>query len=128
MIIKIIITTKKKIPLRFEKIRNLISATDEKGEAFFSKIPGYGKYYLLEKRAPDGYELDLEKHYFEITDNKTKEIVLYDSKIEVKIDDEIPLNPETYDISNYFKYAFYSLLLLLLILTFIYIFNKIREE
>ena len=102
--------------------------TDEKGEAHFSKIPGYGKYYLLEKKAPDGYELDLEKHYFEITDNKTKEIVLYDSKIEVKIDDEIPLNPETYDISNCFKYAFYSLFLLLLILTFLYIFNIIREE
>lgn len=102
--------------------------TNEKGEAFFSKIPGYGKYYLLEKTAPEGYNVDFDKHYFEINDNKVKEIVLYDSKIKVKIDNEIPLNPETFDVSNYYKYIFNSLLFLLVILTFLYIFNKIREE
>ena len=35
-----------------------------------------GKYYLLEKEAPISYELDLEKHHFEISKNQTDPIYL----------------------------------------------------
>ena len=44
----------------------------------------YGSYYLLEKETLDGYVLDNEKHYFDITnDLEVIEIVLTNEKIEV---------------------------------------------
>ncbi|HHT20506.1 MAG TPA: hypothetical protein GXZ74_03610 [Tissierellia bacterium] len=39
--------------------------TDEFGEAAFDPVP-YGRYYFLEKEAPEGYILNPYKHWFEI--------------------------------------------------------------
>lgn len=40
--------------------------TDSQGSISIKNI-GYGKYYILEKEAPEGYELNTEKMYFEVT-------------------------------------------------------------
>ena len=40
--------------------------TDENGSISIKNI-SFGKYYILEKKAPDGYELNNEKMYFEVT-------------------------------------------------------------
>ena len=42
--------------------------TDEKGKVVINEIPK-GKYYILEKEAPEGYILNEEKMYFEIKEN-----------------------------------------------------------
>lgn len=42
--------------------------TDDKGMIVIDKIK-YGKYYILEKEAPEGYQLNTEKMYFEITED-----------------------------------------------------------
>ena len=42
----------------------------------------YGKYYILEKEAPEGYQLNPEKMYFEITeDGQVIKSVMKDEKI-----------------------------------------------
>ncbi|MBE6156378.1 MAG: hypothetical protein E7161_01350 [Firmicutes bacterium] len=41
----------------------------------------YGKYYMLETKAPEGYKIDSEKHYFEIKENG--------SIITLKLNDEV---------------------------------------
>ncbi len=55
--------------------------TNENCEATSSKILGIGEYYLQEIEAPNGYQLDSQKHEFTITsENKNTEklITLYD--------------------------------------------------
>ena len=42
--------------------------TDENGKIIVNNIK-YGKYYILEKEAPEGYQLNTEKMYFEIKEN-----------------------------------------------------------
>ncbi len=42
--------------------------TNEEGKIIIESIP-YGKYYFLEKEAPDGYAVDNQKYYFEIKEN-----------------------------------------------------------
>ena len=42
--------------------------TDESGKIFINELE-YGKYYILEKEAPEGYLLNTEKMYFEIKTN-----------------------------------------------------------
>ena len=41
--------------------------TDENGKIVIDKLE-YGKYYILEKEAPEGYQLNNKKMYFEITE------------------------------------------------------------
>ena len=42
--------------------------TDEEGKIVIEELE-YGKYYILEKEAPEGYTLNEEKMYFEIKEN-----------------------------------------------------------
>lgn len=42
--------------------------TNESGQVIIENIP-YGKYYIVEIKAPDGYMINSEKLYFEIKDN-----------------------------------------------------------
>ena len=55
--------------------------TDEEGKITIEKLK-YGKYYILEKEAPEGYELNPEKMYFEIKeDGEVVKSVMKDKKI-----------------------------------------------
>ena len=42
--------------------------TNEEGKIVINELR-YGKYYILEKEAPEGYELNDEKMWFEITED-----------------------------------------------------------
>ena len=42
--------------------------TDENGKIVIDKLP-IGKFYILEKEAPEGYELNTEKMWFEIRED-----------------------------------------------------------
>ena len=55
--------------------------TDENGMITIQKLK-YGKYYILEKEAPEGYEINLDKMYFEIKeDGEIVKSVMKDHKI-----------------------------------------------
>ena len=88
--------------MEFYDINNnliLSERTDDDGKIRIS-LP-YGKYYFLEKEAPEGYYLNPDKHYFEIKeDNK----IIYESLSDDKI-----IVPDTYQ-ERSFNYL--SLLLL----------------
>ncbi|MDO5568748.1 MAG: SpaA isopeptide-forming pilin-related protein [bacterium] len=61
--------------------------TNNLGVIELNNIP-YGKYYLIEKLAPIGYEIDNQKYYFEITENE--------KIIELEITNEETVLPKTY--------------------------------
>lgn len=42
--------------------------TDDNGKITIDELP-YGKYYILEKEAPEGYEINTDKMWFEIKEN-----------------------------------------------------------
>ncbi|HHT20802.1 MAG TPA: LPXTG cell wall anchor domain-containing protein [Tissierellia bacterium] len=73
-ITKVDISTKEPLPNTvielYDEFDNLIETktTDENGFAEFSKV-NYGKYYFLEKNAPEGYLLNPGKHWFEIRED-----------------------------------------------------------
>ncbi|MBR3661076.1 MAG: hypothetical protein IKN63_04130 [Bacilli bacterium] len=55
--------------------------TDENGKITIEELT-YGKYYILEKEAPEGYELNTEKMWFEIReDGEIVKSVMKDHKI-----------------------------------------------
>ena len=57
--------------------------TDDKGMIVIDKIK-FGRYYIIEKEAPEGYKINNEKMYFEITeDGQVVKSVMKDEIIEV---------------------------------------------
>ena len=65
----------------------LSERTNEYGNIIIKDLP-YGKYYYLEKEAPEGYEVNNEKHYFEILEDN---VIIKDT-----LSDEIIKVPDTY--------------------------------
>ena len=59
--------------------------TDESGKITIPEIR-YGKYYILEKEAPEGYTLNPERMYFEILeDGKVVKATMTDEKVVVEV-------------------------------------------
>ena len=59
--------------------------TDENGKITIPEIR-YGKYYILEKEAPEGYTLNPERMYFEILeDGKVVKATMTDEKVVVEV-------------------------------------------
>lgn len=55
--------------------------TNENGEILFENLE-YGNYYIIEKEAPDGYQVKLDKIYFDIQeDNEIVRITMENEKI-----------------------------------------------
>lgn len=65
----------------------LSERTNEEGKIIIKDLP-YGKYYYLEKEAPEGYELNTDKHYFEILENN---VIIKDT-----LSDDVIKVPDTY--------------------------------
>lgn len=63
--------------------------TDKNGECYIEKLQP-GKYYIKEKKAPEGYELEEKEILVEIQFNQEKQVKFINKKIEV----EIPKNEE----------------------------------
>ena len=61
--------------------------TDSEGKIIINNLPK-GKYYYLEKEAPEGYLVNNDKHYFEIKDN---EVIIKDT-----LSDDLIEIPDTY--------------------------------
>lgn len=59
--------------------------TDENGMIIISELE-YGRYYILEKEAPEGYILNTEKMYFEILeDGEVVKATMTNEKVEIEI-------------------------------------------
>ena len=59
--------------------------TDENGKIIIAELE-YGKYYILEKEAPEGYYLNEEKMYFEILeDGEIVKCTMTDEKVIVEV-------------------------------------------
>ena len=57
--------------------------TDENGKIVIEELE-YGKYYILEKEAPEGFKLNPDKQFFEILeDGQVVKAVMKDEKIEM---------------------------------------------
>ena len=92
--------------------------TDEEGKIIIERLP-QGKYYILEKEAPEGYELNPEKMYFEIKeDGEVVKSIMKDKQI-VKV-------PNTE--ANDTKELLISGITLMLIGTGVIIYGKIKKK
>ena len=59
--------------------------TDENGKITIENLR-YGKYYFLEKEAPEGYSINPEKMYFEILeDGKIVKCTMVDEKVVIEV-------------------------------------------
>lgn len=66
--------------------------TDENGKIIIDNLR-YGKYYFIEKEAPEGYQINSEKMWFEILeDGKIVKSELADEKIVVKVPNTLKSN------------------------------------
>ncbi len=68
--------------------------TNEEGKIVIDELR-YGRYYILEKAAPDGYEINADKMYFEVLqDGEIVKATMKDEKIKVDV-------PDTYALPDY---------------------------
>lgn len=91
---KVDFSTSEPLPNTFIEIYNendelvFSERTDDNGQVIIEKLE-YGKYYILEKEAPEGYTLNEEKMYFEIKeDGEIVKAEMKDEKIEEEV--EVP--------------------------------------
>lgn len=69
--------------------------TDQEGKITIDELR-YGRYYILEKEAPENYEINPEKMYFEILhDGEVVKATMKDEKVKVDV-------PDTFAEDNYF--------------------------
>lgn len=69
--------------------------TDQEGKIIIDELR-YGRYYILEKEAPEGYEINSEKMYFEILhDGEIVKATIKDEKVKVDV-------PDTFAEDSYF--------------------------
>lgn len=61
--------------------------TGEDGTATSDYLPSLGKFYLLEEKAPEGYQLDKNKYFFELTeDDLNVNVQVFDKVINLDFD------------------------------------------
>ena len=94
--------------------------TDENGQIIIEELE-YGKYYILEKEAPEGYQLNTEKMYFEIKEDG--QIVKANMK-----DEQIIEVPDTEKNKSYYFIVYGFSLMLVGSLVILYAKNKKRKK
>ena len=91
--------------------------TDENGKIIIEELR-YGKYYFVEKEAPEGYTLNPEKMYFEILEEgEIVKCTMVDEKVVIEV-------PNTGVDDNHIAEIFGSLLILSGIGVIVYVKKK----
>lgn len=61
--------------------------TGDDGTAISDYLPSLGRFYLLEEKAPEGYQLDKNKYYFDLNENDLEvDVQVFDKVINLDFD------------------------------------------